>query len=351
MASRPPQSPGGPLSRGAAARYNRHVRETPAKVLTIALLLAATVSTRVALAAADPSEDLAGAQRLIDAGQPAQAVHLLAKARSAQGLLLRSTAALMAGDEKTGKRDLDKALAADPALRQAWLNRAALAIAEQRYDAAWSDLWRAQEIDPRATDNDINLGVVELLRGKLQEAAERFATYVERVPTADAHYLVATNYGQAGYAALAAESLRRAIALDERTRARARTDPNFAALLQARAMADLLAQDDYRPAAGSLVASQTYGSRYESDEARMVRAVLDALLHLGEPADPVVEATESWAILWSGRLRLKVEPAPDPAASLVTVVAPPAFEPAALWQARTTRLFRQIAVELAKARR
>jgi tetratricopeptide (TPR) repeat protein len=297
------------------------------------------------------AEDLVTAQRLIDEGQPAQAIKLLAKARSAQALLLRSTAELIAGDENAGRRDLDKALAADPNLRQAWLNRAALAIAEKQYDAAWADLSRAQQIDPRAADNEINLGVVELLRGKLQEAAERFAIYVELTPTAEAHYLVASNYAQAGYAALASESLRRAIALDERTRARARTDVNFAAILQSRPMADLLTQDDFHAASGSLAATQTYSVRYESDEARLVRAVLDALLHLGEPADAVVEATESWAVLWSGRLRIKIEPARDPAQSLVTVVGPPGFEPAASWQARTVRLFRQISVELAQLRR
>jgi tetratricopeptide (TPR) repeat protein len=327
------------------------VLNPPGKTRNLALALALCFSTRLAGAAAAPSEDLAGAQRLIDQGQPAQAVKVLARARSAQGLLLRSTAALMAGDEKAGRRDLDRALAVDPTLRQAWQNRAALAIADRRYDAAWSDFLRAQQIDPRAADNEVNLGVVELLRGKLQEAADRFSTYVQLVPTAEAHYLVASNYGQTGYAALASESLRRAIALDERLRARARTDPNFAGVLQARPMADLLAQDDYRAATGSLVASQAYGFRYEGDEARMVRAVLDALLRLGQPADPVVEATESWAVLWSGKLRLKIEPAADPAASVVTVVAPPGFEAATAWQSRTTLLFRQIAVELAKSRR
>jgi len=118
--------------------------------LALALALAFCLSTRPAGAAAAPSEDLAAAQRLLDEGQPAQAVKVLAKARSAQGLLLRSTAALMAGDEKAGRRDLDRALAVDPTLRQAWQNRAALAIADRRYDAAWSDFLRAQQIDPRA---------------------------------------------------------------------------------------------------------------------------------------------------------------------------------------------------------
>src|SRR6185369_14840733 len=113
-------------------------------------------------------------------------------------------------------------------------------------------------------DNDINIGAVLLLAGKLEPATQRFQTYLgKHAGVADAQYLVASNYALTGYAALAVEHLRQAVLLDERSRLRARTDNNFAGLAKDRRYIDLLSTDSYKPAAGSHVAAQAYDIPYD----------------------------------------------------------------------------------------
>ena len=70
----------------------------------------------------------------------------------------------MLGDMEPGRRDLDRALELDPELRQGWLNRAALAVAEERYADAVAAFRRAEALDPAAPENDLNVGTAQLLQ-------------------------------------------------------------------------------------------------------------------------------------------------------------------------------------------
>jgi len=324
-----------------------------------ALLLAAVA---VASAAAPPrsssatpaqttSAALARAQELIDAGRPEEATALLrplceARPPDAQALLLRSTALIMAGDVEAGRRDLDHALELDPDLRQGWLNRAAVELADQRYDPALAALRRAQELDPAAADNDLNLGAVLVLAGDLPSASQHFGRYVAANPgSAEALYLVATNYGLAGYHALALEHLRQAVALDERMRLRARTDAIFSELAATGAFAALLETDAYAPPPGAYRARRAYPVPYDAEDGRLLGAVIDGLRTAGIPFDPLVEVASSWALLW-GELRVKVARAGD-GSGVVEVTAPAERMTPAQWQERTEELFRAISIRLA----
>jgi len=297
-----------------------------------------------------PAQTLAKAQELVDANRPDQALPLLngllqGEPGNARALLLRSTARFLSDDLAGGGRDLDRALELDPTLRQGWLHRAAIEVAGRRYDAALAAFARAEKLDPRAPENDLNIGAVLLLQGKLQAANSRFESYLAKQPgLADASYLVASNYAAAGYAALAVAHLRRAVELDERSRLRARTDPNFAGLANDAHYQGLLATDSYRPAAGSHVASRTYDTPYDPADGTLLSAVVESLQLAGERFDPRVETTPDWALLW-GDLLIKVSRGAG-GKGLVEASAPFERMPIGDWQRRTAKLFQQIAVQL-----
>lgn len=261
--------------------------------------------------AALPPGDATALQALLDQGRSADALKrldavLTKTPNDAAALRLRASARFMEGEFEAGKADLERSLALDPAQRQAWLDHAGVAIAEERYAAALSDLGRARELDPSALDNDLNEGAVLLLLGRLGEASGRFDRYLERAgANAEACYLVATNYAGRGYGALAASTLARAVALDERARLRARTDPNFEAIAQHAEFRALLERDDYRPPASALQARRTYPGRYEGSTGPLLLALLDALRAVDETFDARVESTPHWALVW-GELRFKV---------------------------------------------
>jgi tetratricopeptide (TPR) repeat protein len=325
--------------------------KSPALAAVALLLFPAVVLT------ANPSESevLLRAQELIDAEQPAQAVALLdpylkKHPGGGRGFLLRSTASIMLGDVKGGRKDLDRALKNDPTLRQAWLNRAALDLAELRYDQALSALLQAQELDPVAPDNHLNLGAVILLQGRLGPASEHFESYLELNPdSAEAYYLVASNYAMAEYAALAIEHLRRAVEFDERFRLRARTDANFANLSSSLQFQELLATDTYRPPSGSYTAARSYPVAYDANDGVLLGAVIDSLRTLGEPFDGRVEVTSEWALVWGG-LRIRVARGTD-GTGIVEVSSPPERFTPQEWRQRVDRLFKEIAVQLPPSHR
>jgi tetratricopeptide (TPR) repeat protein len=306
--------------------------------------------------ATDPA--LATVQELLDGGRATEALARLepllrAQPRHPQALLLRSTAHFMNGDLARGAADLEQALALDPGLRQGWLNLAGLRIAEKRYDDAYAAMRKAQELAPQATENDLNLGAVELLRGRVAEASTHFQAYLGRhAGSADASYLVATNYAMAGYAALATQHLTRAIELDERSRLRARTDANFATLAGQPAFERLLTTDSYRPPAGSYHARRVFqggaqggaqgGGEISTD--LLLQATLDALQLGKHPFDPQVEVTPGWALVW-GEMRVKV--ARSPQGGVVELSAPAQRFTPAEWQERSEKLLREIATRLA----
>jgi tetratricopeptide (TPR) repeat protein len=320
--------------------------------LAVTLLLLATSGSGAARAAqpANPAATLARAQEMIDNGRPEEALPLLEPlARGGKpdprALMLRGTARLMIGQGAEGQKDLERALELDPGQRQGWLNLAGVHIAAKKYGSALTALERAEQLDPQAPDNDVNIGAVLLLDGKLQPASDRFARYLAKTPSADGYYLVATNYALAGYNALAAQHLRQAIRLNERARLRMRTDPNFAELSGTAPFQEILGSDSWAPPPGALRALQTYALPYEG-QGKLLDAVLAALQSLGEPFDPRVEVTDDWALIWA-EFRIKLSRAAG-GNSQVELFASPGLMTPAQWQARSERLFREILLRLAR---
>jgi len=300
-------------------------------------------------------EQLAEAQEFVDAGDAEEAIKLLNKAVKAkpplaEAFLLRSTANFMVGDLKTGRSDLEMALEIDSTMRQAWLNRAGLDLSEGKYDAALEALTKAKDLDPAAIDNDLNLGVVLVLKGDIEPASQHFAAHIQRSGgSAEAYFVVARNYAMAGLAGPAIEHLKQAIQLDERVRLQARTDPNFQDLESNRRFQDLLLTDTFQPETGSHFAVQKFDSPFGGLDSPLVSATLDALQFSGQPFDPRVEVTPDWALIWS-EYRIKIMSS-DGGGGQVQLTAPPnSFTPSE-WKRRSEELFREITVRLLSRQR
>ena len=321
----------------------------------LALAAFASLLSSVALAQPGAGDSVAAAQAALDRGQTEEALRLVEPVlrrdgKNARALLVRSTARCMEGDLDACRTDLDQALALDPALRQGWLNRSALAIAAKRYDDALAALAEAERLDPQAPDNALNQGAVQLLAGRLEPATAQFRRYLERNSGAsDAWYLVATNYAFSGYAALAVQHLERAVALDERQRARARVDANFADLASHAGFQRLLATDAFQPPAGSATAARLYAVRWQGSSTRLLVAVLNALQLSGTPMDSRVEVADDWALLWAD-VRIKLVRASETETRLELTAAPGKY-PGAAWEQRSQRLFSAVELELLKLER
>ena len=309
--------------------------------LAIALLAAASW--------AQPVDGPAAAQELIEAGQPEVAAAFLdswlqSNPDDASALLQRSTARFMMGEMETGRRDLQRALELDPTLRQGWLNRAALDLADGRHEAALEAFRRAEALDPTASDNSLNIGAVLLLQGHLDKASQRFARYLDAsTGSAEASYLVASNYAMAGYVGLSLGHLRRAVSLDERSRLRARNDPNFAGLAGNSQFQQVLLTDDYLPPPGAHRATQRFEVSYGGAEGPLLGAVLDALQTSGQPYDPRIEVNPDWALIWSD-MRIKVSSLG--AGGQVELSAPAERFTPEQWRQKTEALMRQVAIQL-----
>ena len=329
-------------------------RRVQAAVAAELLALAASAALAAPPASAGQSDDraqtLTAAQELLDADRPEEALARVGplldrNPDDAPALLVRATGRLMLGDVDAGRRDLERSLALDPGQRRGWLNSAALAVAEERYGDALEAFLTAEKLDPKAPENDLNIGAVLLLQGKLEPASGRFAAYLKSGGgSADGYYLVATNYALARYAALAVEHLRRAVELDERSRLRARTDPNFAALAANPSFAELMATDGYRPPEGAYTAANTFPVRYERAEGELLHAVIDTLQDSRRSFDPRVEVTDRWALIW-GDLRIKVTNTVG-GQGLVQVSAPADRLTPAQWRERSEELFRGVTARL-----
>lgn len=320
-------------------------------VAAFAVLLLASPTLLCAKGKQGKRDDtLARAQELLDAEKTDQASALLEpylakNPGDAEALLLRSTAHFMNGEMDAGRQDLARSLELDPSNRQAWLNRGALAIADTDYDTALDAFLKAEKLDPSASDNALNIGAVLLLQGKLGPASDRFRAYLEAgSPSADAYYLVATNYAMAGYAALAVENLKRSIELDERSRLRARTDPNFRELEGNSGFQQLLATDGYKPPPGAYSTSEELAVPYDPEKGTLLNAVVDALQAADIPYDPRVEVTPRWTLIW-GDLRIKLTTAGD-GRSRIDITAPPGQLTPAEWKQRVDRLFATITTKL-----
>lgn len=328
-----------------------------AAALALCLLLAAPAGAQ--------EERLARAQSLLDEGRPAAAVEALGpllREGDPRALLLRSTAHFMEGRMDEGRADLDRVLELAPDLRQAWLNRAGLDIAGGDYDRALEALERARALDPEAPDSHLNIGAVLLLQGHLAEATESFERYLEATATsgtqdelAEAHYLVATNFAGRGYARLAVENLRRAVAHDEVFRLRARTDLNFEAIAEASELRELMRTESHTPAPGDHAARRSYPVPYGGGEGALLSAVQETMRVLGEPFDPRVEATSEWGVI-HGELRVELRDEPSESGDggidgVVSVSAPAGRMSAAEWERRTGELFEALELTLLRRRR
>jgi tetratricopeptide (TPR) repeat protein len=306
------------------------------------------------LAATPPGELLSQAQELLDNGQPREALDLLdrivsRRPKHAEAYFLRSTAHFLLDEVSAGRRDLLRSLELDPSLRQGWLNRAALELSEGQLEAALTSLTKARDLDPTAEDNDLNLGAVKLLLGELGAATDLFQRYLrQQAWSAEAHYLVATNYAMAGYAALGIQHLGNAIQLDERSRLRARTDPNFAGLASNPQLQQLLLTDRYQPPPGAHRADRIYDSPYEGEDSLLLGALLDALQLSGEAFDRRVEVTPDWALIW-GEMRIKVSRA-SPEEGRVEITAPANRFTPSEWRRRSTELLDSVFIQLQKRR-
>ena len=251
------------------------------------------------------------AQRHLEAGQPEQALALVEKAaRRDQGngraLLIRSTARFMLGQVDTATADLRRALEIDPGLRQGWLNLAGVEIAAQRYDAAHDALSQAERLEPEAPDNDLNLGAVLLMRGQQAEATQRLERYLAaHDASAEAHFQVAGNYALAAAVGPMVDVLRRAFALDERLRMRARADGRFEFFHDPR-FRQLMNTDSYQLPADAHQVAAAFRHRYDRQDTVLVHAVTAALTQNQVTYDRTIEATDAWALIWGDGLRVKI---------------------------------------------
>ena len=327
-----------------------------ARALTVAGILVLLVpAVPVGAASEAPSgaeaRVLREAQSYLDVEQPEAALQVLtpltaAGTGSARAFLLLSTAHFMLGNSSEGRAALERSLELDPTQRQAWLNQAALALAEERYDEALVAFETARKLDPTASDNDVNLGATLILKGDVDGARAHFNRYLsEHRSSADAYYLVATNYALAGAWELAVQHLEAAIRLDEKSRLRARTDANFGPLAGYQPFQSLLATDGYRPAEGAHSRTLLFDGPYDGGHGVLLKAVLNALQLSGRPFDRNVEVTAEWALIWAdARLKLSNSPA---GGGMIEMTAPGAHYTAEEWGERSDELATQVREQLA----
>ena len=177
--------------------------------------------------------------------------------------------------------------------------------------------------------------------GRVEEADTSFSIYLTGNPgSADAHFLVASNYAMAGLTERAVRQLEQAIALDELSRLRARTDPNFAALTDDSALQRLLLTDNFRPPAGSLRSTRSFDTPYDGADGLLFATVLEVVQLSDRPVAPRVEFTDRWALVWTD-VRIKVATGPD-GKGQVTLTAPPRSFTAEAWHALTEQMFSQM---------
>lgn len=323
---------------------------TPARVILI-ILLATLAATTLTAQSADSGAVLAQARSLLESDRPIEAMQILrplttGSQPNAEATLLLSTGHFMIGEMLKGRAALDRAIEIDSGLRQAWLNRAALDMSEGRYDEAVEALYEARELDPSAPDNEINLGAAMVLKGEIGEASRFFNQHLSRNRSdANAYYLVASNYALGQQWELAIQHLDAAIRLNEKSRRRARMDPNFGAIRDYQPFQALLATDSYVPSPGSHLRAVRFEEPYDGGSGKLLTAVLNVFQLGGNEFDRDVEVTDRWALVWS-KIRIKISNAPD-GGGLVELSAPANGFSAESWQQRSDELIRKIREELA----
>jgi len=327
------------------------VRGLLGRSVVVAAWAVLAMATVVPAGAQGREAALAEARSMLETDRAEAAIQVLdsllkENKKDAEALLLRSSAHFELGDFDDGRKDLDRSLELDPLLRQGWLNRAGLAMAEGRNEDALAALLEAQRLDPAAPDNDLNIGAVRLILGELDEASNDFQRYLEtRSTEARAYYLVATNYGMNGYAGLALQYLQRAVSLDERSRLRARTDPNLLAFETHPRFEGLFQTDTYRPPPGAHQEARALPGAYQAGDGPLLPATLDALYILSQRFEPGVEVTPKWALIW-GDMRVKLRDGETPGEGVVELSAAAERYSAAQWQQRSKAFLDTIYVQL-----
>ena len=297
------------------------------------------------------SQQLDLVQTLIDRGEPADALDLLgsvAKRRGKRGketpreIMLRGTARIMLGEVKAGADQLEAALAADPTLREGWLNLGGLEIAEGNYEAALAAFQKAHDLAPNRPESHLNLGAVLVLLERRVEANEHFDKFLQlEGGSAEAEYLVAANYALAKLEHLAIEHLTRAIELDESKRMAARQDRRFLAL-DSMEYRILLLSDEYEPPSDFHTHAAAFRKRWSQGDPGLLYAVLDALSAQGIPYQGEVESNPRWALVWADRnVRIKIHNQ-DNGTGVVRMSAPPSDFTPDEWQQTCQQLLRKV---------
>ncbi len=300
-----------------------------------------------------PSRPLTEARRLIEQERAESALAVLEpvlrqRSTPAEAFLLLAYCRLLLGEQEAAATALESALERDPDAVEAWQVHGALALERERYADAADAFRRLQELEPaEAAEYDLNIGAALLLGGDLPTASRHFNRYLSANRTeSGAYFLVAKNYALGERWDLAVQHLEAAIRLDERSRRRARHDPNFAPLRDYEPFVRLLATDIHRPTPDARRASRVFASEpYDGGRGALLTGVLNALQLGGQRFDPAVEVTDEWALIWSD-MRIKVSNHPDGGGEIELSAPPTAFS-ADEWQRRTADLFRQVEEQLA----
>ncbi len=332
-------------SRSFAPRRLRFARPhlaLPFFALAALVALVATVALPAPLRA-DNSEQLAHIEELIDAGDGATALAQLQKVAkgslSPREQMLRGSARILLGELKTGGNDLEEALKRDPTLRRAWMNLAALDIAEGKFASAFEYFKKAQALDPAAPDSYMNLGACLIMMGRSAEAREHFDRYLALRHSAEDFYLVAANYALGRVNDQAVKTLEKAIAVDERMRLRARSDDRFLGVdtLEYRV---LLFTDSYQPPGDHYQTAAAFEQPYSQKNDRLLRAALEAITRAGLRYEPELEATAKWVIVW-GDLRMKISNQEN-GTGVISLSAPKSRFSPELWTQKTQEIFRSV---------
>ena len=157
---------------------------------------------------------------------------------------------------------------------------------------------------------------------------------------------MASNYALGQHWELAVGHLEAAVRLDEKSRRRSRTDPNFGPLAEYEPFQALLARDSYQPGPDAHLHIEAFGAPYDGGHGKLLNATLSALQFSGRPFDPNVEVTDQWALIW-GDLRLKVANAPT-GGGQIEMTAPAAAHTARKFSQLTSELIGQINEQLAR---
>lgn len=311
----------------------------PRFVLLVLLVLLAFAPPLLAENAAE----LDRIEALIEAGEGPKALAALDKVARGQlsprEQMLRGSARILLGELKTGGNDLEEALRRDPTLRRAWMNLAALDIAEAKYATAYESLKKAQELDPQASDSYLNLGACLIMMGRKNEAREHFERYLSLKSSAEDYYLVAANYALGRANDLVVPVLEKAIALDEHMRLRARADDRFL-LVDTLEYRVLLFTDNYKIPADHYQTAAAFEHSYSQRDDKLLRAALEALNRSGLRYNQELEATARWVIVW-GDVRMKVSNQEN-GTGVIGLSAPKSRFTPELWAKKTQEVFRTV---------